>query len=80
MTRAHSPGEILVKYAVDESDWRLSVSDNGVGSQQDEGARGRTGLGTAIVEALALQLKAGVEITRLAPGIIVSIVHTAQRR
>jgi PAS domain S-box-containing protein len=70
--------EILVRYDDDESNWRLSVSDNGIGVQQDGGARGRTGLGTTIVEALAHQLKASVEITRLSPGMIVSIVHTAQ--
>ncbi len=72
-------GEILVKYGVDESDWRLSVTDNGVGLQQDGGPRGPSGLGTTIVESLARQLKAYVEITRLSPGTIVSIVHTAQQ-
>jgi chemotaxis protein methyltransferase CheR len=71
--------EILVRYDVDESNWRLSVSDNGIGVQTDGGARGHTGLGTTIVEALARQLKASVEITRLAPGMVVSIVHVAQQ-
>jgi len=70
-------GEILVKYEVDEANWRLSVSDNGVGLQQDGGRRGHTGLGTTIVEALAHQLKARVETTSRSPGMIVSIVHTA---
>ena len=69
--------EILVKYDVDEANWRLSVSDNGVGLQQDGGRRGHTGLGTTIVEALAHQLKARVEITNRSPGMIVSIVHSA---
>ncbi len=44
-------GEILVKYGVDESDWRLSVTDNGVGLQQDGGPRGPSGLGTTIVRS-----------------------------
>jgi PAS domain S-box-containing protein len=70
-------GQILVKYEVDEANWRLSVSDNGVGLLQDGGRRGHTGLGTTIVEALAHQLKASVEISRQSPGMIVSIVHTA---
>jgi chemotaxis protein methyltransferase CheR len=70
-------GEVLVRYEVDEADWRLSVSDNGVGLQQDGVRRRRTGLGTTIVEALANQLKARVEITSRSPGMIVSIVHTA---
>jgi chemotaxis protein methyltransferase CheR len=73
-----SGGEILVRYIVDGANWRLSVSDNGVGLQQDGSGRGRTGLGTTIVEALAHQLKARVEITSRSPGMIVSIVHTAQ--
>jgi signal transduction histidine kinase len=71
--------EILVRYDVDECNWRLSVSDNGIGMQRDGGARGRTGLGAIIVEALAHQLKACVEISRLSPGMIVSIVHTAHQ-
>jgi len=71
--------EILVRYDVDECNWRLSVSDNGIGVQRDGGARGRTVLGTTIVEALAHQLKACVEITRQSPGMTVSIVHTAQK-
>ncbi len=70
-------GEILVKYAADEANWRLTVSDNGVGRQQNGGRRGHTGLGTIIVEALAHQLKACVEITSRSPGMIVSIVHAA---
>ena len=69
--------EILVRYDVDECNWHLSVSDNGIGMQRDGGARGRSGLGATIVGALAQQLKACVEITRLSPGMIVSIVHTA---
>jgi chemotaxis protein methyltransferase CheR len=70
-------GEILVKYKVDQANWRLSVSDNGVGLQQDGGRRRHTGLGTTIVEALAHQLKASVEISNRSPGMTVSIVHTA---
>ena len=74
-----SGGEILVRYEVDEANWRLSVSDNGVGLRQDGGGRAHTGLGNSIVEALAHQLKASVEITSRSPGMIVSIVHAAQQ-
>lgn len=70
-------GRISVRYAVDDANWRLSVSDNGVGLQQDAGRRGHTGLGVAIVEALARQLKACVETTTRSPGLAVSIIHTA---
>jgi chemotaxis protein methyltransferase CheR len=72
-----SGGLISVRYAVDEANWRLSVADNGVGLQQDGGRRGHAGLGVAIVDALARQLKAQVETTTRSPGIAVSIVHTA---
>jgi two-component sensor histidine kinase len=70
-------GEILVSYRVNGADWRLSVTDNGVGLQQNGSGHRHTGLGTSIVEALAHQLKAGVEITGRSPGMAVSIVHTA---
>jgi chemotaxis protein methyltransferase CheR len=74
---AGNGGLISVRYAANEVDWRLSVSDNGVGLQQDGGYRGRTGLGVAIVEALARQLKAHVETTPQSPGVAVSIIHKA---
>lgn len=70
-------GEILVSYEVDRSNWRLSVSDSGVGLELTSDRRGRTGLGASIIEALAHQLKARVEITNLSPGVVVSIVHAA---
>jgi PAS domain S-box-containing protein len=70
-------GEILVKYDVDRTNWRFAVSDNGVGSHRNGGGSGHSGLGTSIVEALARQLNASVEITSGSSGTIVSIVHTA---
>lgn len=70
-------GKVLIRYQVDEASWRLTVSDNGAGLRQQGGRRGHTGLGTTIVEALAQQLKAEVEITSPSPGMSVSIVHTA---
>jgi PAS domain S-box-containing protein len=70
-------GEILVKYDADRANWRLAVSDNGVGLHREDSGGGRSGLGTSIVEALAHQLNAGVEIASGLPGMIVSIVHTA---
>jgi two-component sensor histidine kinase len=70
-------GQIVVCYVSDEMNWRLSVSDNGVGLQHDQSHREHSGLGTTIVEALAHQLKASVEITVRSPGMSVSIVHTA---
>jgi PAS domain S-box-containing protein len=70
-------GEILVKYDADGSNWRLAVSDNGVGSHRNGGESGHSGLGTSIVEALAHQLNAGIEITSGLPGLVVSVIHTS---
>jgi two-component sensor histidine kinase len=69
-------GEVLIKYDVDGADWRLSVADNGVG-RCDERERPRVGLGTSIIEALAQQLKARVEVSSSPQGTSVSIVHSA---
>jgi len=58
-------GKILIKYAVDGANWRLSVSDNGVGLWKND--LGHLGSGTSIVEALAHQLDARVEVTSGSP-------------
>jgi two-component sensor histidine kinase len=70
-----SAGEILVRYFADEANWRLSVSDNGVGLRQDGSGDGPAGLGTSIVEALAKQLHADVKVVDAQPGTRVSLTH-----
>jgi chemotaxis protein methyltransferase CheR len=70
-----SGGEIVVRYETDEANWRLSVSDNGGGLQKKIRGDRRGGLGTSIVESLALQLKSSVEIAAGTPGTTTSIVH-----
>ena len=47
---------ILVTYEIDVLDWKLTVSDNGVGKAATP--PGQQGLGTAIVQALVKQLDA----------------------
>ena len=44
------------------TNWRLTVSDNGVGQSASGAPEGTPGLGTSIVEALAKQLDGHVEI------------------
>ena len=66
-------GEILVCYDAQDSGWRLSVSDNGLGSQGASGDVPHTGLGTSIVEALAHQFEATVEKTSGPEGTVVTI-------
>jgi two-component sensor histidine kinase len=67
-------GKITVGYRSDGSAWTLSVSDDGVGMPLDA-ASARPGLGTTIVQALAKQLNAAVEIADANPGTAVSIAH-----
>jgi two-component sensor histidine kinase len=74
---AGAEGEILVRYDVQDSDWRLSVSDNGSGTQDGEGEPVHTGLGTSIVEALAHQLNAIVQKTSGPEGTAVTITAAA---
>ena len=68
-------GKIRVRYDPAGSAWRLSVSDDGVGRLSQNGQPAPTGLGTSIIEALAHQLNARVEISRGPQGTIVSVIH-----
>jgi two-component sensor histidine kinase len=67
-------GKITVDYNFHGPNWILCVRDDGVGMPLT--APVRTGLGTSIVQALAKQLKAIVEIVPEQPGTKVSIHHT----
>ena len=64
-----------MKYETTGSAWRISVSDDGVGRLGEEGRPPPVGLGTSIVEALAHQLEARVDIESGPQGTIVSIIH-----
>ncbi len=68
-------GTISVTYTHRGPNWTLSVHDDGVGMPTDP-ALIRTGLGTSIVQALAKQLEACVEIAPGHPGTKVSVEHT----
>jgi two-component sensor histidine kinase len=68
-------GRITVEFALHGPNWILSVADNGVGMPTDP-ALIRTGLGTSIVQALAGQLMAAVEIAPAYPGTRVTVRHT----
>jgi two-component sensor histidine kinase len=67
-------GQIKVGYSSDGPDWRMSVTDNGVGMPTGEYTPD-PGLGTSIVAALASSLDAVVETTDAKPGVQVSIIH-----
>jgi two-component sensor histidine kinase len=70
-------GYIAVDFARDEAGWRLAVSDDGVGRPADPAIRIQPGLGTSIVEALARNLGAKVEIGPSGRGATTTVVHSA---
>jgi two-component sensor histidine kinase len=74
---AERSGEIRIGYDATESGWGLSVSDNGIGRSTQDGQPTSTGLGTSIVEALAHQLDARVDVSSGPRGTTVSVIHEA---
>jgi chemotaxis protein methyltransferase CheR len=70
-------GNVLVAYDVSGTNWRLTVSDNGIGRPDDGAPQPVPGLGTNIIEALAKQLDARVEALMNASGTTVSITHAS---
>jgi PAS domain S-box-containing protein len=75
-------GRLVVAYDAAETNWRLGVSDNGIGTPEGhlDLDKATPGLGTIIVEALAKQLDARVEIARNPQGTTVSITHGTSDR
>ena len=68
-------GRIIVAYDVEGTNWKVSVTDNGIGKPDGVFAQPKTGLGTGIVKALAQQLDAQVETLSGPEGTTVSITH-----
>ena len=54
-------GKIVVAYDMAGTNWKLSVSDDGIGKPDGVFAQGKSGLGTGIVQALSQQLDAQVD-------------------
>jgi chemotaxis protein methyltransferase CheR len=70
-------GEVVVAYETNANGWTLTISDNGIGCAAD----GQPGLGTTLVNALALQLKAQVATSvGLNRGRSTSFTHVAVTR
>jgi len=75
-----SGARILITYEIDKSDWKLVISDNGIGKTEGSGPRALGGgLGTTIVDALAKQLGARVETDSSTAGLKVSITRAASK-
>jgi len=74
------PGEkpdaaIIVSYKVAGPDWKLTVSDNGIGKPDVSASTTKPGLGTSLVKALTRQLDAVVDIASDSRGTAVSVTH-----
>src|SRR5579872_1793000 len=69
-------GHIVVTFDGVETEWTMSVCDNG-GGKQTHAVVAEGGLGTGIVVALASQLNAQVVTTSGSEGTSVSIIHHA---
>jgi chemotaxis protein methyltransferase CheR len=67
--------EIAVGFAIAGTNWRLSVVDNGIGAPVGVFAQAKSGLGTSIVNALAQQLEARVDVVSGPQGTSVSVTH-----
>ncbi|MBZ3695422.1 MULTISPECIES: sensor histidine kinase [Phyllobacterium] len=66
---------IMVTYEIAKADWKLTVSDNGIGKNTIFEAESVGGLGTAIVQALVKQLDAQMNIDSSPNGTTVAITR-----
>lgn len=67
---------ITVTYDVFGKDWKLVVIDNGIGKPDGVFAQPKSGLGTSIIGALAIQLDAQVVTASGPQGTSVSVTHS----
>jgi two-component sensor histidine kinase len=65
---------VLVAFELEGSNWKLSVSDNGAGRRMAAATRS-SGLGTAIVAALAKQLDAQIREVPSISGVRIELTH-----
>jgi chemotaxis protein methyltransferase CheR len=74
--KARSSARIRVTFEKAKSDWKLSVSDNGVGRSRHKDSAASTGLGTALIGALAKQLDAQISETSSPKGLTVHVTRS----
>jgi two-component sensor histidine kinase len=67
--------QIAVGFAIAGTNWKLSVVDNGIGAPIGVFAQAKSGLGTTIVNALAQQLEARVDVVSGQQGTSVLVTH-----
>jgi PAS domain S-box-containing protein len=66
---------IVVSYKVAGPDWKLAVTDNGIGKPAVSASVTKPGLGTSLVKALTRQLDAVVDVVSGPAGTAVSVTH-----
>jgi len=71
---ARAGARVLVAFELHGLDWKLSVSDNGAG-RGAAGATPSSGLGTAIVAALAKQLEAQIHEVSSTSGVSIELTR-----
>lgn len=65
-------GAIIFEYRSKGKEWKLSVTDDGIGMPKENA---KPGLGTGIVNALATQLHGRIAIADAAPGAAFTLEH-----
>jgi len=73
--KLRSSARIRVTFEIAKSDWKLTVADNGVGRTAKEEPITSTGLGTALIGALAKQLNAQISETSTPKGLSVEVTR-----
>jgi chemotaxis protein methyltransferase CheR len=74
--KRRASARIRVTFEMAKSDWKLAVADNGVGRTGKEELKASTGLGTALIGALAKQLNAQITETSSPKGLTVEVTRS----
>jgi len=74
--KPRASARIRVTFEKARADWKLTVSDNGVGRLHSESPESSTGLGTALIGALAKQLNAQIAEPSAAKGMTVEVTRS----
>ena len=73
---ARASARIRVTFEKANADWKLTVSDNGVGRAPSKAPKTSTGLGTALIGALAKQLNAQITEPVAARGLTIEVTRS----
>ncbi len=73
--KSRASARIRVTFEMADSDWKLTVADNGAGRHEAGISADSTGLGTALIAALAKQLCAQIAETSTTKGMTVEVTR-----